>query len=78
MGNGAIGNAFGQVLRELRIAKKLTQEELADLSNFDRTFIGFLERGERGPSLETVFSLAKALGIPANRLIAKVDALLCD
>jgi transcriptional regulator with XRE-family HTH domain len=76
MGNGEITIAFGQVLRELRVAKKLTQEQLADLADFDRTFIGFLERGERSPSLDTVFALATALGIPANRLIAKVDALL--
>lgn len=76
MGNGEITIAFGQVLRDLRVARKLTQEQLADLADFDRTFIGFLERGERSPSLDTVFALARALGIPANRFIAKVDAIL--
>ncbi len=76
MGDSEIGSAFGQVLRELRIAKKLTQEELADLAGFDRTFVGFLERGERNPSLETVFALSAALGTSASRVIAKIESTL--
>jgi transcriptional regulator with XRE-family HTH domain len=76
MGNTGLSKAFGRVLRELRLSKKLTQEELADLAQFDRTFIGLLERGERSASLDTVFKLADVLGISSNRFIAKVEAVI--
>jgi transcriptional regulator with XRE-family HTH domain len=76
MGNAGLSKAFGVVLRELRLSKKLTQEELADLAQFDRTFIGLLERGERSASLETVFKLAAVLGVSSSRLIAKVEAAI--
>jgi transcriptional regulator with XRE-family HTH domain len=75
MGTDDLAKSFGLVLKELRQAKSLTQEGLADLAGFDRTYVGFLERGTRSPSLETVYALSKALDISAGRMIARVDAV---
>ena len=41
---------FGARLRELRRKKGLSQEELADLSGLDRTYVGGVEREERNIS----------------------------
>lgn len=59
---------FGKLVREIRISKSLTQSELADIGQFDRNYIGMLERGERNPSLLTLVRLAKALDVPLQTL----------
>jgi transcriptional regulator with XRE-family HTH domain len=64
---------FGEVLRELRTEKGLSQEKLGELSNLDRTYVSLLERGLRQPSLSTIFSLAKALNVSPSSMISKVE-----
>jgi transcriptional regulator with XRE-family HTH domain len=64
---------FGQVLRELRENKKLSQEKLAEFCDLDRTYISLLERGLRQPTLTTLFRLSRALGIKPSELIEKVQ-----
>lgn len=59
---------FGARVRELRRAKGLTQEDLADASGLDRSYVGSLERGERNVSLRNIEKIAKALGVPVARL----------
>ncbi|MCU7907156.1 MAG: helix-turn-helix domain-containing protein [Candidatus Thiodiazotropha sp. (ex Epidulcina cf. delphinae)] len=51
--------AFGDVLRELRNKKNISQETLALESELDRTFISLMERGLRQPSLTTILLLAE-------------------
>lgn len=63
--------AFGRVLRELRRARGLSQEQLASLGDFDRTYPSLLERGLRTPTLSVIFRLADVLGIAAATLVAK-------
>ena len=64
---------FGQILRKLRIESKLTQSELAGRSDLDRTFISLLERGERQPTLSSIFKLAHALNVSPVTIIQKVE-----
>ena len=65
--------AFGEVLRELRLANNFSQEALAQESGLDRTFISLLERGLRQPTLNTQIALAKALNVSLVRLIQRVQ-----
>lgn len=64
---------FGNVLRELRESKQISQEKLAEYSELDRTYISLLERGLRQPTITTIFKLAKALDISPSELIGKVE-----
>ena len=59
---------FGAHLRELRTEKGFSQTELAYRGNFDRNYIGMIERGERNPSLKSIFGIAKALDITLQEL----------
>jgi transcriptional regulator with XRE-family HTH domain len=63
---------FGKVLRKYRLQHKLSQEDLAELAGLDRTYISQLERGLKSPSIQTLFSLSKALQIKAHTLIQEV------
>ena len=67
---------FGDVLRELRLQRELTQDKLAELAGTERSHISALERAEKGPALATIFILAKALNIPAGELISMVERRL--
>ena len=62
--------SFGRQLRSLRLAKGISQEELADLSGLHRTYIGSVERGERNLSLINIWRLAGALGCSPADLFA--------
>jgi transcriptional regulator with XRE-family HTH domain len=64
---------FGDILKELRTARKISQEKLAEYCELDRTYISLLERGLRQPTLITLFKIAKALDIAPSELIKKVE-----
>ena len=64
---------FGQVLRELRKATGLSQEDLGLESNLDRTYVSMLERRVCYPTLTTVFALADALGIRASEIVRRLE-----
>jgi transcriptional regulator with XRE-family HTH domain len=65
--------AFGQVIRELRDAKGLSQQEVADYSEMDRTYLSDLERGLHMPTLNIVFKLADVFKVKPQDLVQKVD-----
>jgi transcriptional regulator with XRE-family HTH domain len=67
---------FGKVLRELREAKHISQEKLAEYCELDRTYISLLERGLRQPTITTLFKVAKALDIAPSELIEEVKKRL--
>lgn len=60
---------FGEKVREQRIKKGLSQEELAELSGLHRTYISSLELGKRNVSLINIHALAKALGVSPDKLL---------
>jgi transcriptional regulator with XRE-family HTH domain len=67
---------FGEVLQELRLQQTLTQDQLAERADTERSHISALERAEKGPALATIFSLAQALNMPAGELIDLVEKRL--
>ena len=52
--------AFGDRLRALRVARRLSQEALAERADLHWTYISGVERGRRGPSLDVINRLAIA------------------
>lgn len=72
----SIERAFGEVIRELRKAALLSQEELAHLSGLDRSYISLLECGHKQPTLLTIFELAKALNKSPSNILLEVESKL--
>lgn len=64
---------LGARLRQLRQARGISQERLADLAGLHRTYVGGVERGERNVSLINLLALAHALGVSLSTLAEGVD-----
>ena len=60
----------GSNVRSLRIARGLTQEQLAFEADLDLTYVGGIERGKRNPSLLVLVRISKALTANLSDLIA--------
>ena len=68
-----LAETFGQVLKKHRTAAEFSQEELAHRAEMHSTTLSMYERGERRPTLHTVFILARALGIKPSLLVTEVE-----
>ncbi|KAG1648462.1 Gamma-glutamyl phosphate reductase [Nymphon striatum] len=68
--------AFGDYVRSQRKLAQLSLRQLADLTSLSNPYLSKLERGLHQPSVNAVTSLAKALGVPAETLLAKAAGLV--
>ncbi|WP_318767261.1 helix-turn-helix domain-containing protein [Lactiplantibacillus carotarum] len=53
---------IGQRIRNLRMQKQLTQEELGERTDLSKGYISQLEHNQSSPSMETFFSILEVLG----------------
>lgn len=60
---------FGQKMQKARKEAGVSQEELAAKLAMHRTYIGMIERGERNPTIRTLYKIAKALKVPSSELL---------
>lgn len=68
---------MGSVLREilaknikdLRLSKHISQEELADICGLHRTYISDIERGTRNVSIDNIEKIADGLGVRPSQLL---------
>lgn len=61
--------AFGNKVKQIRVCKGWSQEDLAVKAGLHRTYIGSIERNERNVSLINVERIANALDVPAQLLV---------
>lgn len=67
---------FGKKLREVRIARKMTQQKLADAVGLALRSYQCYEQGTREPSLDMLVKLADVLEVPADYLLCRDLSLL--
>ena len=75
--NGSAGSLgpFGDYLRSQRRLARLTLRELSDLTNISNPYLSQLERGMHAPSFRVIKSLAKALNLSAEALLAQAAGI---
>ncbi len=60
---------FAANLRNLRQARGISQERLAELAGLHRTYVSSVERGARNISIDNIARLAKALDVSPEKLL---------
>jgi transcriptional regulator with XRE-family HTH domain len=55
---------IGKMIKQIRNEKGISQETLAMDSHLNRAYVGYIERGERHPSVETIYKISLALKTP--------------
>jgi DNA-binding XRE family transcriptional regulator len=63
--------AFGQRVRQLREAARLSQQELAYEADIAKRTVQRIEKGQYSATLDVVFALAQALNVPTEKLFVK-------
>ncbi len=66
--NTKILEKFGKTLRRKRREANYSQEEFAEKLGIHRTYMSFLERGQRNPSLIMLFKISRVLKIKLSEL----------
>ena len=61
---------LGKRIREERNKVKLTQAQLAEMVDISDTYMGAIERGERGVTLDTLVRIANRLGVTIDYLMS--------
>jgi transcriptional regulator with XRE-family HTH domain len=62
---------LGERVREHRRTRNMTQEALAEALDLSVAYVSLIERGGRNPPYTTVVAIARALGVPAARIVAE-------
>ena len=63
---------IGKRIREKRLEKSWSQEDLAEKVNLSSIYIGMIERGEKIPKLETFINIINILGTSADEILVDV------
>lgn len=62
---------LGAKVRDLRVARRLSQEGLAEELGVSTRYLAGIERGERNLTLDSVDALAEQLGVEVHALIVR-------
>lgn len=68
--------AFGKAVRAARIARDISQEELATLAGIERSHMGKIERGQHMPTLALILRVSIALNDSAANLMTATENIL--
>jgi transcriptional regulator with XRE-family HTH domain len=71
----AIQSRLGRAVKQVRVTRGLTQEQVSAASGLHPTYISDIERGARNPSWEAVTRLAEGIGVPVSEIGRAYDDL---
>ncbi len=63
----------GKVIADNRKQKGISQEVLSGLADIGRTHLSAIERGERKPTLETLYRISCALGVKMSDIVIQIE-----
>lgn len=63
----------GSVIADFRKKKRISQEVLSGLADIGRTHLSAIERGERKPTLETLYRISCALDIKMSTIVSEIE-----
>jgi len=66
----------GEVIADLRKKKGISQEVLSGLADIGRTHLSAIERGQRKPTIETLYRISTAMDIKMSDIIIEIERRL--
>jgi transcriptional regulator with XRE-family HTH domain len=69
-------NAIAALIREFRVKRGWTQEELGFRSGYDPRYINMLERGRRNPSIQALINLCQAVSVQPSAFFGEIERRL--
>lgn len=63
----------GNVIADFRKKKGVSQEVLSGLADIGRTHLSAIERGERKPTLETLYRISCALDVKMSDIVKEIE-----
>ena len=63
----------GKAILQFRTRQKIPQEILSGLADIGRTHLSAIERGERKPTLETLYRISCALGVKMSDIVKEIE-----
>nr|WP_211656336.1 helix-turn-helix transcriptional regulator [Planococcus sp. MSAK28401] len=73
MDNLQLRQAFGRVIKRIRLEKGISQERLAELVELHRTYISDIERGGRNVSLVNIYRIAEGLEVRVFEIFQELE-----
>ncbi|MCM1286571.1 MAG: helix-turn-helix domain-containing protein [Acetobacter sp.] len=68
--------AVGKVISDIRHEKGMSQEVLSGLADIGRTHLSAIERGERKPTLETLYRISCAMDMKMSDIVKQIELYL--
>jgi transcriptional regulator with XRE-family HTH domain len=65
---------FGSAIRDLRVSRGWSQEQLAERAQLDRSYMSGIERGRRNVSILAAVRICRALRVPLSALLSDTAA----
>lgn len=66
----------GKAIAHFRLEKGVSQEVLSGLADIGRSHLSAIERGERKPTLETLYRICTALNVKMSEVVLYLETLL--
>lgn len=66
----------GKAIAYFRNKQGISQEVLSGLADIGRSHLSAIERGERKPTLETLYRICNALEIKMSTVVLQIEAML--
>ncbi|MBR1592302.1 MAG: helix-turn-helix transcriptional regulator [Ruminococcus sp.] len=63
----------GRVIADFRKRKGISQEVLSGFADIGRTHLSAIERGERKPTLETLYRISVALDVNMSEIVSEIE-----
>ncbi|MGN1481411.1 helix-turn-helix domain-containing protein [Porcipelethomonas sp.] len=63
----------GNVIASFRKSKGISQEVLSGFADIERTHLSAIERGERKPTLETLYCISTALDVNMSDIVKEIE-----
>ena len=67
------GQKFGQKVNRLRTKRQLTQEQLCEAAEIDRSYLQRIESGSSSPTIDVALRLKQALKCTWDQLFEDLD-----